>query len=393
MATPITITIGTDGSVSPFGGQLLRDGTDIPPLPEYEEYAEEVPGYAGRYHFGQDPRMREINLALNIIKAEASKASFLRQLAGWLNPANGEMYLVNSNEPDKRLKVRCLEPPSYKDSYGMLKMNIPLVGRPYYESVALNTLSATGTAYNKGNTACPCTITFGPGTNPSVTIGSVTVSYTGTIAAGCTVTIDTEKRTAIYTTGAGVVTNALAGTNNVFPWLVPNLLTPNQSEVETDLTGLVAIGTGTFVRDTVAFKTGAASAKMTATADGSFSIRSSMYTNGVPITPGLVYRFSVWTKGAAAAGRKCRLRAAWYDSTGTSVALYNSAEADVPADWTLMYSSWAAPATAAYASGVIEIVSGLTGEILWWDTAFFTAGSNAVTISDTVTITWRDWWV
>ncbi|MCK9324486.1 MAG: phage tail family protein [Bacteroidales bacterium] len=394
MATPITITIGTDGSVSPFGGQLLRDGTDIPPLPEYEEYAEEVPGYAGRYLFGQDPRTREINLAVNIVKAEAQKASFLRQLAAWINPANGEMYLINNNDPDKRLKVICAEPPSYKDYFGRLKLNIPLVGRPYYESVALNTISASGTAINKGNVSCPCTIVFGPGTNPSVSIGGVTVSYTGTIAAGCTVTINTEKRTAIYTTGAGVVTNALADVNGEFPWLAPNLLTPNQSEVETDTTGLTTAGLpGTLVRDTANYNLGAASAKVTATAGSDITLRSSIGTLGILVTVGASYTFTGYTKTTVAAGRQMHPLISWYDSAGSLVTVSSGTNVSCPDAWTKMTITATAPATSVYAASGFKVLSALNGEILWYDTASFTRGSNAVVISDTVTITWRDWWI
>ena len=398
MATPITITIGTDGSVSPFGGQLLRDGTDIPPLPEYEEYAEEVPGYAGRYHFGQDPRMREINLALNIIKAEASKASFLRQLAGWLNPANGEMYLVNSNEPDKRLKVRCLEPPSYKDSYGMLKLSVPLVGRPYYESVALNTLTGAGSINNKGNVSCPCTIVFGPGTNPSVTIGGVTVSYTGTIASGCTVTVDTEKQTAYYTTGAGVVTNVLANVSGGFPWLepTPNLLTANQSDVETDLTGLAAYNTyptaTTFVRDTATYHSGAASAKATAISDGNNMVIFGSLTSRIPVDPSTSYTFDVYAKATAAAGRKMRVGINFWDAGGGSTEATGSDIAYV-STFTKFTVTGTSAAGSIEAAVKLTLITAVTGEILWWDSAYFYESANIVTTSDTVTITWRDWWI
>ncbi len=394
MATPITITIGTDGSVAPFGGQLIRDGTVIPALPEYEEYAEEIPGYPGRYLFGQDPRMREITLAVNIPKAEAQKASFLRQLAAWLNPVNGEMTLVDQRDLDKQLKVICANPPTYKDAYGMLKMNIPLVGRPCYESRVLNSLTGAGTAYNKGNTACPCTITFsGAATNPSVTIGGVIVSYTGTISAVDRVEIDTQRRTAKYITAGGAISNALDKVNGNFPWLVPNLMTPNQSEVETDTTGLMTYGTCSLARDTTEHHLGAASAKCTATANNDFSVRSSMYTAGILVTPGQIYRFSTFTKTQAALGRKMYAMLIWYDSNGNNISAPTSAEMDCPADWAEIALSGAAPSNAVFAAGAIKMLSGLIGEILWWDTAFFTQGSNVVTTSSTVTITWRDWWV
>jgi len=56
----------------------------------------------------------------------------------------------------------------------------------------------------------------GPVTNPSVTVGGQTLSYTGSLAAGDKVVIDTEKMTVTFN---GV--NALGSYSGGFPKLQP----------------------------------------------------------------------------------------------------------------------------------------------------------------------------
>lgn len=214
-----TITIGTDGSISPFGGYLLTD-TNLSILPEYDEYADTAPGYAGRYLFGQDPREREITIVFRVYKVMSQQAAFLRTLAGYLNPANGKHILKDGNDNNKQLQCAYAGGASYTRKFDTMIFTVPLIGDPYWESQGTHVLANSGTAANVGNVPCPCLIKLlGAATNPSIAIAGVTVSYTGTIAAGNRVEVDTRVKTAKHITGAGVATNVLDKVNGNFPWL------------------------------------------------------------------------------------------------------------------------------------------------------------------------------
>jgi len=223
---PTTISIGTDGGIAVFDGQLTMD-TDFGIIPEFEEYAEEAPGYPGRYVSGVNPKTRDLTLVFRVTKAWALQAAYIRSLAALINPSLGEMILQDQNDSGKQLMVYAGKP-SYKRRHSGLVVSLPLVGRPYWESTTTHTLDNSGTAANAGNAPCPCTITFAAGTDPSITIGGTTVSYTGTIAVGSKVEVDTLHKTAAYINiGSGARANALANvavtiggaSTEDWPWL------------------------------------------------------------------------------------------------------------------------------------------------------------------------------
>lgn len=212
------IVIATNGAVSPFTGTLLRNGTTFPVSPDFRRYAEKIPGRAGEIDFGQDPDTRQITLSILVVKAEADKPAYLRQVASWLNPAAGEVLLKDDKDTQKQLWVKCAQEVTYADKYNQLILKIPLVGRPYYESRTEYSLSGSGTITCNGNVATPPRIRFnGAATNPEVTIAGVLVKYTGNLGAGDYVVVDTLNKTAIK----NGTTNVLGSMNGNFPFLNP----------------------------------------------------------------------------------------------------------------------------------------------------------------------------
>jgi phage-related protein len=215
------IIINADGTVSPFGGVLLKS-TAIPVLPDFRRYKEEVPGRAGEIDFGQDPATRAITLSILVVKPEVDKPAFLRQVASWLNPANDEFLLKDERDMEKQLRVKCVKEVTYADKFNQLIFKIPLIGRPYYESRVEHSLSSfPGTATNYGSVDTPVRIKFNEGSiDPSVSINGVAVTYTGTIGAGEYVEVDTELKTARKYSGGSFI-NVLGNMNGNFPWLSP----------------------------------------------------------------------------------------------------------------------------------------------------------------------------
>ena len=214
------IVINTNGTVDPFGGVLLKD-TSIPVIPDFRRYTEEVPGRAGEIDFGQDSANRMITLSILVVKPEANKPVFLRQVASWLNPAAGEFLLKDERDTEKQLWVKCAREVTYTDRFNQLIFKIPLTGRPYYESRITYNLAGEGTATSNGNVSTPVWIRLNDAaTNPEVTIAGVLVKYTGSLVAGEYVEVDTELKTAKKYSG-GVFTNCLGNMNGNFPWLSP----------------------------------------------------------------------------------------------------------------------------------------------------------------------------
>ncbi len=143
-----------------------------------------------------------------------------------------------------------------------------------------------------------------------------------------------------------------------------NLLTANQSSMETDLTGFSAWGATTnptLTRDTSTAWTGTASAKAVAVGNGSFNI----YTNTIAVSPSLPYAFSTYVKGLAAVGRTVQIKLNWYNS-GTLLSLIS--------DDYILTSSWQKISLAGISPGnangcilQVVVINGLTNEILWID--------------------------
>jgi hypothetical protein len=157
-----------------------------------------------------------------------------------------------------------------------------------------------------------------------------------------------------------------------------NLLTVNQTDVETDTTGFSLFGTGTLTRDTTAFWSNAASAKAVSTLAGSQQM--SIYTGSLrtPVNPNTIYTFSVYAKAQAGVGRQWGLDIEWFDAgealiAGGIIGPYS----DVSATWTRLSVTGQSPATAVTCYVSVNMFNTQQNEVLWWDGAQLEAKSYA----------------
>lgn len=128
-----------------------------------------------------------------------------------------------------------------------------------------------------------------------------------------------------------------------------NLLTANQSDVETDTAGFAAHVNSTIARSIEQAWRGAASLAITVTAAGAASAGTVQGATGPAVTPGASYSAQLRSR-AATVGRTTRLYARWYDAAGVFI----STEAIGPAvtnrtdGWEKIVGTVVAPANAAF---------------------------------------------
>lgn len=149
-----------------------------------------------------------------------------------------------------------------------------------------------------------------------------------------------------------------------------NLLTANQSGVETDLTGLNCWpGSATFSRDTANYWQGTASAK--AVNGGSSPEFMTIYTGSqrTMVDPSTAYTFSVFGKAQAAVGKQWFVKMHWYDSGGTYISGVAGGDGDATSVWTKVSMTATSPSNAASCYVELGLNNAVNGEILWWDGA------------------------
>ena len=150
-----------------------------------------------------------------------------------------------------------------------------------------------------------------------------------------------------------------------------NLLTANQSSVETDLTGLSRwpVGDTEFIRDTSIAWQGGASARLTRINVAGIMVISSAGFN-VPVTPVVVYTSSVCARAEVAAGRRWQLELRWLRAdSSTTGAVFTPLTAHTPGAWVRLAVTGTSPADAAFAIMLVWLESAAVGERLWWDGA------------------------
>ena len=150
-----------------------------------------------------------------------------------------------------------------------------------------------------------------------------------------------------------------------------NLLTANQSSVETDLTGLSRwpVGDTEFIRDTSIAWQGGASARLTRiNVAGIMAISSAGFY--VPVTPVVVYTSSVCARAEVAAGRRWQLELRWLRADSSTIgAVFTPLTAHTPGAWVRLAVTGTSPADAAFAIMMVWLESAAVGERLWWDGA------------------------
>jgi len=143
-----------------------------------------------------------------------------------------------------------------------------------------------------------------------------------------------------------------------------NLLTANQSNIETDTTGLAGTG-GTLTRDTVSPIAGTAHAKLLST--GSNDLVLSTSTTAATVTAGRWYCAQALVKCTVAAGRQVQIGIIWKTSGGVDISTTWKAAQACPTTATVLSLVALAPATAAQAFLTVKIVSSINAEVLYAD--------------------------
>lgn len=169
-----------------------------------------------------------------------------------------------------------------------------------------------------------------------------------------------------------------------------NLLTENQSNAETDTTGMWGYN-GTLTRNTSSPLVGTGNFKIVSTGDTTIIETA---TTAAAVTAGQWYAAQALVKtSGCAAGRKSHIAIAWYTAADAYLSVSASAQVDCPTSATVLSVIGLAPATAAKAYIYIYIDSAASGETLYADSLMlealpttltvWTAGKNKLTI-DTV---------
>jgi phage-related protein len=215
----IYLVVTCESMLNPLGVYVLRD-SKLELLPGTRDMSDEIPGRHGEIDFGSEYQARtcEFHVATQDGLTSQQKEQLKRTIAMYLNPIVGTKKLVFLIDIDKQYNVKLsgkIEPTEYADWF---EFNIPLkMANPIIESTEEHSFSGSGVLTNAGNFETGLIIEIsGPVTNPSISIGIETLSYTGTIAAGEILTIDTDAQTAKIGS-----TNALGSYNGGFPIIQP----------------------------------------------------------------------------------------------------------------------------------------------------------------------------
>jgi predicted phage tail component-like protein len=169
-------------------------------LPSVQEYSERIPGRHGDIRFATklEPRLLELHVVTKDGLTPAEREQLKRTLAGYLNPVAGYSPLIFADDLDKTYMVKYAGKISLEQVADGFEFFIPFkLGKPYITETFEQTLTGSGTITNAGNVEAYLTIEIhgvASGTT-TVTVGDKTLTYTGDIATGETVVIDTEKWT------------------------------------------------------------------------------------------------------------------------------------------------------------------------------------------------------
>ncbi len=210
--------VTTDMILHPLG--LLVNKINRSLMPPTRDNVETIPGKNGDIDFGSEfgSDVIELEVATEEGLSTTEIEEVKRTLAQKLNPSTGERDLVLEYEMNKNYKVKYSGKIPIERYPTWFKFVIPFkLTNPIANSVEEKFLTGSGTIVNNGTFEAGLIIEVaGVATNPSVTIGSFTLTYTGTIPAGQKLIIDTEKQTAKIGTS-----NAMDGYNGEFPFLQP----------------------------------------------------------------------------------------------------------------------------------------------------------------------------
>jgi len=211
--------IDSDSVLQPLGVLVLQDSRYdlVPPL---KEYTDEIPGRHGEINFGNklDGRLLELHVASVDGLAPEQKEALKRDFAKYLNPVTGAKNLIFSDDIEKTYTVKYAGKIDLTQYADWMEFVIPFkIANPYIIGSFEKKQTGSGALFNSGNVETPVIIQIaGAITNPSITFGAYTLTYTGIIPDGQTLVVDTEKKT-VMLNGANALNNWSGG----FPKLQP----------------------------------------------------------------------------------------------------------------------------------------------------------------------------
>lgn len=160
-----------------------------------------------------------------------------------------------------------------------------------------------------------------------------------------------------------------------------NLLTANQSNIETDTTGLSgwsSHSSHTISRDIANSWNGLASVKVVSNYAGSQDIYILCGNSSrIPVTSNTIYTFSIYIKTQTATSRTCTPHIWWYDSTGVSINSSVGIATNVGSGWIRLTITGLSPSTAASCYVDIGGIGFLQNEVIWGDGLQFEQKSYA----------------
>lgn len=323
---------------SAYGIYLLR--SSISGMPQTADQYKEIPGRHGVFDFGFRFEGRKIELECFVLaQNEADLRKKVREIAAWLDPNKGERPLVLDTEPDKFYNVRVSGSLDVEIVAGQGRMTIPfLASEPF--------------AYSTAERRRPIA-----GISAAFTRSSVAYKQDGSQVAA------NEPRFEAVGGRVGVLVEEET----------TNLLTLNQSDVESSLAGLQGLSSfsqHTFYMDVEEKVFGSASAKITSNYSGTQSISITTQPERTPVTGGQVYTFSVYAKASTSA-RNWQVTVFWFASNGSQIGSIASTPVPASTTWTRLTFTVTAPSNAATAYCELKLINAANGDALWWDGAQF----------------------
>ncbi len=184
-----------ESTLHPLGVLVIGDSRkDL--LPGIREFVEKIPGLHGEIDFGTklEPRLMELHVATEEGLTPTQREQLKRTIAKHLNPVAGTKTLVFGDELNKIYHVKYAGKIPLDQFPDWFEFTIPFkMSDPYITETFERSLVGSGTITNFGNTdTCLLIEIAGPDENPTVTIGGSSLAYTGTIAEGKTLSINTE---------------------------------------------------------------------------------------------------------------------------------------------------------------------------------------------------------
>lgn len=214
--TEVDFFVDENNTLQPLEVLVTRDNRyDF--LPQTRDNSEEVPGMHGEIDFGTELKGRFLELDIVSIETECFTKKELQYLyAKYFDPTKGYKSLVFADDIEKVYYVKYSGRIDVTNYANWFKFTIPFKMKdPFIYGTFEKSLVGNGKIKNEGTFETGLIIEIsGAITNPSVTIGTDILTYTGTITSGNTLVIDTLKKTVKIGNN-----NAVNNFNSVFPLL------------------------------------------------------------------------------------------------------------------------------------------------------------------------------